>query len=288
MNELRPIQKNILEFLSLNSEFLIIGGHDKLLRGEVPRDIDIYCILDQFEAHSRVIDFFRNLKLNVFVQKSPYSLLQYYIVDDASNAVELMDVIFELDALRSRYLFPDRNFEVQPATIMIANKSIQYDAILIAVKNVYKPLIVGKFKKYQQNKAAFCQVFGDVEIKNSTVTVHNRSVILKPNYSKWISKVIVERLLNIYLVNFKNVILVSDRQEAESITKLLSGEIDYRIIKGFRVDRPFKQSRTFLGFQVPISALKVTIVVLPRWVDKKVFKKSNYQRNLEKFLGQLT
>ena len=280
------IHEKILELCHNDDEFLLIGGIDKLKENLPPRDIDIFTTKTREKAVKIVKNFFEKAGLEYYLQVSPYGVLQFYIFDKETTHIELLDIIYKYSALRSRMFFLPKSFKLHPKIITIGKYNLYYDLNLLIIKNVYKPYIVGDRRKFKANKIFYKDYF-DLHISapnHTTLMINGNKMHLQSKYTLWLCLVFYEKIVNAFLVNIKNVIFDPNIREMQDKLRAVSGEIDHRFIERRPNGTSFHQSRKFLFLEMPISALKVTIISFEKYNFIKKTKRLTLNKRLLSFL----
>ncbi|MDB2321127.1 hypothetical protein N9V26_03595 [Amylibacter sp.] len=283
------IHEKILELCHDDDEFLIIGGLDKLTKNLAPRDIDIFTTKTKDNATRITKSFLENAGLEYYLQDSPYGVLQFYILDEEKLHIDLLDIVYKYSALRSRMFFLPKPFTVTPKLMTVGKYNIHYDLNLLIIKNIYKPYIVGDHEKFEINKGFFKDYF-DLDFseqKRSTLLINGQRFYFRRNFIYWLCLAFYEKIVNAYLVNIKNVIFDPSINELQKKLTSLNGEIDLRIINHGTLGISFNHSRMFLFLEMPVSALKVTIINLEKFNTFNIFSKFTFNKQLLSFLEKI-
>lgn len=280
------IHEKILELCHNDDEFLLIGGIDKLKDNLAPRDIDIFTTKTKENAENIAKGFFDRAGLEYYLQVSPYGVLQFYIFDKKTLHIELLDIIYKYSALRSRMFFVPKSFTLHPKVITIGKYNLYYDLNLLIIKNIYKPYIVGDRRKFAANKDFYNHCF-DLHISapnRTTLLINGNKMRLQRRYTLWLCLAFYEKIVNALLVNIKNVIFDPNIRETQARLGAINGEIDHRFIACKPNGTSFNNSRKFLFLEMPVSALKVTVITFAKLTFINRTKRLSPNKRLLAFL----
>jgi hypothetical protein len=170
----------------------------------------------------------------------------------------------------------------------ITKYNIFYDKNLLIYKNLYKPYVVGDNEKYLRNKKLYGELFGfDIQEFSKTGLMINKSPYeLEANTLYWLAIVVIEKIVNATIVNLKNIIFTSSDYKIEKL-KCLEGEIDIRYCNFRSKSRGFRQSRRFLFVEMPVSALKITIIKIPQFKFCFFKKPKTFNTKLKRFMESI-
>lgn len=273
-------------FLTGNYELVHINGVDfnpSTNLYEFGRDIDIYCRENNLlKLVEEIEDYFSRHGHCVAIQLSPYGLCQIYTISSNFDYGILIDVLYDPKVFRAKLYKPNMNLITNSYDPRVCSGLIEYPYLTV-FKTIVRPLLCGDLIKFRRNieivSIKYGTYFPDYIAyynkmlglnlwslrKMSDLRLHLARYIafLKILKFEMICHSIIDALLT-FLGNVTLVYKLNCFRYKEAPNDILSDGIRNNLLEKFmdiRVNNGyFNQPCKKLFFEIPISAIKITIL----------------------------